>query len=335
MPAQMRSVQISSPIASSSIRNFILTEGRSEDAVIMRDLVAARQAIHERFAPELAQDPVYIQSTIDIGYGRYNACLAHFVPWLHRYYNHLTPQVLVEIGAGTGSSTAAFARMCGEITGYDFDESALEFARTRIERLGVRNARLVGLGPEGAIAAIRREHPDGVDGIILYAVLEHMTADERIEMISGLWSLLRQGGCFLVGETPNRLSYLDHHTTGLPFFNMLNEDLALRYYHKTTRQDVIRSIDAGLAQGKESGRLALIRTGYSGASYHEFELALGENYASYVVSTPDDPEIMGVYGDHSAEVDALKSYVASKGLNVHPCFLEAYLLFILRKPLEG
>jgi hypothetical protein len=43
---------------------------------------------------------------------------------------------------------------------------------------------------------------------------------------------------------------------------------------------------------------------------------------------------MGVYGDHSAEVNALKSYVASKGLNVHPCFLEAYLLFILRKPLE-
>ena len=66
---------------------------------------------------------------IDIGYGRYNACLAHFVPWLQRYYNHLTPQVLLEIGAGTGSSTAAFARMCGEKTGYDFDESALEFAR--------------------------------------------------------------------------------------------------------------------------------------------------------------------------------------------------------------
>src|SRR6516162_774532 len=125
----MRSVQISSPIAPSSIRNFILTEGRSEDAVIMRDLVAARQAIHERFAPKLAQDPVYIQSTIDIGYGRYNACLAHFVPWLQRYDNHLTPQVLLEIGAGTGSSTAAFARMCGEKTGYDFDESALEFAR--------------------------------------------------------------------------------------------------------------------------------------------------------------------------------------------------------------
>jgi len=133
----MRSVQISSPIAPSSIRNFILTEGRSEDAVIMRDLVAARQAIHERFAPKLAQDPVYIQSTIDIGYGRYNACLAHFVPWLQRYYNHLTPQVLLEIGAGTGSSTAAFARMCGEKTGYDFDESALEFARMRIERIGL------------------------------------------------------------------------------------------------------------------------------------------------------------------------------------------------------
>jgi hypothetical protein len=54
---------------------------------------------------------------IDIGYGRYDACLAHFVPWLQRYYNHLTPQVLLEIGAGAGSSTAAFARMCGEKTG--------------------------------------------------------------------------------------------------------------------------------------------------------------------------------------------------------------------------
>jgi hypothetical protein len=93
----MRSVQISSPIAPSSIRNFILTEDRSEDAVIMRDLVAARQAVHERFAPDLAQDLVYIQSAIDIGYGCYNACLAHFVPQLHRYYNHRSLQVWLKL----------------------------------------------------------------------------------------------------------------------------------------------------------------------------------------------------------------------------------------------
>jgi len=45
-------------------------------------------------------------------------------------------------------------------------------------------------------------------------------------------------------------------------------------------------------------------------------------------------EIVGVYGDHSAEVSALKNYAASQGLDVHSCFLEAYLIFILRKRLE-
>ncbi len=300
----------------------------------MRDLVAARQAIHEHYAPELAQDPVFVQSTKDIGYNRYNGCLNSFVPWLHRHYNYQTPETLIEIGAGTGSSTAAFAQMCGRITGYDFDEAALEFAQTRLDRLDIRNAKLVRLEPQDALESIQRTHPDGVDGIILYAVLEHMTIEERIETLSGLWSLLRPGGCLLIGETPNRLAYLDHHTTGLPFFNMLNEDLALRYFRRTNRNDVIRLVEAGLAQGWESGRLALVRTGYSGASYHEFELALGENYASYIVSSPEDPEIVGAYGDHSAEVNALKSYVVAKQLNIHPCFLEAYLLFVLRRPVE-
>lgn len=332
---KMRPVQFGPPIDPSSIQEFMLTEDRAEDAAIMRDLVGIRQNMHDQAAPELAQDPVFVRSTIDIAYGRYNGCLKHFVPWLHRYYNHRTPQTLVEIGSGSGSSTAAFARMCGEITGYDFNEGELAFAATRFERLGVRNGRLVRLNAEEALAAIGREHPDGVDGIILYAVLEHMKVDERVETISGLWSLLRPGGCLLVGETPNRLSYSDHHTTGLPFFNMLNEDLALRYYRRTARKDVLMSIDAGLAQGNERGRLALIRSGYSGASYHEFELALGEDYASYIVSRPDDSEIVGVYGDHSAEFNALKSYVTAKNLSIHPCFLEAYLLFILRKPLAA
>ena len=321
--------------AESPFQDLILTDARPRDAAIMRDLVAIRQAAHEQWAPQLAQDPVYVQSAIDIAYGRYNGCLQHFVPWLHRHYGYETPRALVDIGAGTGSTTAAFARMCEEITGYDFDETSLAFARTRLDKLAIANARLVSVGPGGLLAAIRRDHPDGVDGVILYAVLEHMTVDERIEVIATLWEMLRPGGCMLIGETPNRLSYFDHHTTGLPFFNMLNEDLALRYYRRTARNDVLANIDAALALGKDAGHLALVRSGYSGASYHEFELALGERYASFIVSRPDDPEIAGVYGDHSAEVNALTGYAKSKGLEINPCFLEAYLLFILRKPLAG
>ena len=65
-------------------------------------------------------------------YRRYNKALQHAVPWVAKQID-LQGKTLVEIGSGTGSSTAAFAHFVEKIDGYDIDEQALAGARARLE----------------------------------------------------------------------------------------------------------------------------------------------------------------------------------------------------------
>ena len=54
-------------------------------------------------------------------------------------------------------------------------------------------------------AAIAAADPSSV--FLLFAVLEHMTEEERIETLSGLWQTLGPDNYIFIGNTPNRLSY--------------------------------------------------------------------------------------------------------------------------------
>ena len=77
-------------------------------------------------------------------------------------------------------------------------------------------------------------HPDGADMVLLFAVLEHLTQEERIRYLSFIWhEILRPGGYLIVVDTPNRLSYFDEHTSVMPFFHLLPPYLALRYFDRS------------------------------------------------------------------------------------------------------
>ena len=65
------------------------------------------------------------------------------------------------------------------------------------------------------------------DLVIFLASLEHMTLEERIEVIGSTWEMLLPQGLWCLVETPNRLWYFDQHTSRLPFFHWLPDDLAL------------------------------------------------------------------------------------------------------------
>jgi len=278
--------------------------------------------------PDPSPDPVMEAGAMSLAYQRYNGLMSIYVPWLQRLSPG--PGTVVEIGCGSGSSTAAFATICGRVIGYDFVDAYLDMARRRLEILGVRNAEVRQAGARDT-AEILAAHP-GVDGVILYAVLEHMTISERLDTLRAAWAALKPGGFLLVGETPNRLSYWDAHTTEMPFMQMLPVDLALDYYDRTSRTDVKQQVAAGLAAGRAAGKTALIRTGYSGASFHEFELALGPNYASFLISSVHDPEIQGACGDHSVEEAVLADYCRRKRIDIDPSFTRAFLTLLFRKP---
>ena len=78
-------------------------------------------------------DPGYLDSPAgrddlaDHLHRRYDVCLAHVVPWLARHAR-LEDAEIVEIGCGTGSSTAGFAGVARHVHGYDIDAPSVRAA---------------------------------------------------------------------------------------------------------------------------------------------------------------------------------------------------------------
>jgi hypothetical protein len=117
--------------------------------------------------------------------------------------------------------------------------------------------------------------------VIFYATLEHMIHRERILALRSAWDLLLKGGLLCIVETPNRLWYTDDHTSLLPFFHWLPDDLAFDYSRFSSRphySDLYNDYD------DERQRLHFLRRG-RGASFHELALAIAPAERLNVYST--------------------------------------------------
>jgi 2-polyprenyl-3-methyl-5-hydroxy-6-metoxy-1,4-benzoquinol methylase len=194
------------------------------------------------------------------------------IPWLNSAHSLAGMRVL-EIGCGTGSSSVALAEQGAHVTGIDIDAGALAVARDRCRIHGVgvdlresSAKHLLGFGP--------------MDAVLYFAVLEHMNNEERLQSLADAWALLSPGGLLAIIETPNRLWYLDQHTSQLPFFNWLPHDLAFAYSRfsprdnfKDTYQDLNpESLNHFLRRGR-------------GASYHEIDVAIAPTQSLDTVSS--------------------------------------------------
>ena len=188
----------------------------------------------------------------------------YIVPWLDDA-KPLNNAAILEIGCGTGCSTVALAEQGARVAAIDVDTKALVDARTRCEVYDLdvtfheANATQVG-----ELFADER-----FDFIIFYASLEHMTHNERMTAMRSTWNMLPPGGMWCVAETPNRLWFHDVHTSHLPFFLWLPDDLAIEYSSFSPRY----LFNTAFSEGREDVQERLARWG-RGVSFHEFELAM-------------------------------------------------------------
>ena len=189
------------------------------------------------------------------------------VPWI----NSLLPldgARILEIGCGTGSATLSLAEQGAAMTAMDLDPRALGATSLRCSLHGV---------PVSCIEANAKDlgtrFPHGhFDMVIFFAVLEHMTIAERHSSLRAAWDMLRPGQYLCVTDTPNRLWPLDTHTSHLPFFHWLPDELAYAYSeHSPHFPFNSRFRGAPTADSM----LNFVRHG-RGVSYHELELALGD-----------------------------------------------------------
>lgn len=184
------------------------------------------------------------------------------VPWLDSA-KPLNGQQILEIGCGTGSSTIALTEQGAVVTGIDIDEGALQVARDRCQVYGV-SAEFHTMNA-GQLATLTPKF----DHIIFFASLEHMTLGERLAALSDAWSLLPKSGLLTVVETPNRLWYFDDHTSRMPFFHWLPDELAFDQSRRSPRENFRELYREHTPESFEH----FLRRG-RGVSFHEFDSAI-------------------------------------------------------------
>lgn len=193
--------------------------------------------------------------------GRLERFRAQYIPWINKV-RELKGLKVLEIGCGTGSSTQALCEQGALVTALDIDQASLAVAEFRL-RHSSQNARLV---QGNSVELSKHFQPRSFDCVIFFASLEHMTTEERIVSLNQAYELLSPGGKLFVLEAPNRLWFFDMHTSFLPFYFWLPDDLAARYAYKSERKLFTDAVN------RTTQNEQLARWG-RGVSYHEFELA--------------------------------------------------------------
>jgi S-adenosylmethionine-dependent methyltransferase len=262
-------------------------------------------------------------------YQRHDAAITYVVPWVNQAIP-LAGSSIVEVGCGTGSSTAAFASLARVVHGYDISSSSIAAAEVRLDAHGVADrAELTVASPADLLSTIEARHAaEPVDVVLLYALLEHQTVDERIETLRLAQRIVKPGGAIVVVETPNRLTYFDRHTSQMPFFHLLPLDLQALYADRSPRATFADNIAIHRRRQRDSAgmREVLTRWGQS-VSFHDFEVAIGD-VSPRILSSGLHPNLMKLRPERPEE-EALRSFLRGVGLDVHPGFTRYYLDLII------
>jgi len=247
------------------------------------------------------------------------------VAWLAEHMEMEGLRIL-EVGCGTGSSTLALAEQGATVVGIDVDRGAIEVARERLALNGL-TADLRELNAADIADAFTGRQ---FDLIIYFATLEHMTTTERLSSLRQAWDLLAPGGHLGVIEAPNRLWFSDGHTSQLPFFNWLPDDLAFLYAPFSSRQNFRELYGAEPVESVEH----FLRRG-RGVSYHEFSLTIGP------VESLDVSESLAAYLRRRdlirmpRPVRRYREFLMHQAPEVPPAFFEEYLDLLIRRPSDG
>jgi S-adenosylmethionine-dependent methyltransferase len=197
-------------------------------------------------------------------FGRLDEGRVTVIPWLDTLYP-LKGAHILEIGCGPGASTIALAEQGAQVTSVEMYAPWLKIARER--------CRLYDLDVafhEMNAADVGMLNIENFDMVLFFACIEHMTLQEKLRALGTVWARLKPGGHLAVVHTPNRLWWYDFHTSRLPFFNWLPDDLAMHYSRHSPRQPFNTEFRPPISDAMTD---KFTRVGRA-ASYHEFELAV-------------------------------------------------------------
>ena len=292
-----------------------------------------RNSVLEHFFSRTADSELSPALTSDVDAhvtGRYNLFRDYLLPWVASTGLELEHAVALEVGSGTGASSAAFAPVLKELHCFEIDARAVRVWHDRMDAMGVENAacnaELFGRGCE-FVASGRK-----ADLIVFCAVLEHLTDFEFEEIVLTAWDTLRAGGLMVIADTPNRFAPVDYHTSLQPGWSALTDSLKMKYGAAfSPREDFRHAMAASLAKPGAEGSVDLARWG-RGISFHDLEVLLGRDVHSNVVLTGYEPQITAVAPTSAADGLLYYQQRVFTGHPVSPAFSRPNLYLAIRKP---
>lgn len=299
--------------------------------MIDHQLTALRQILRETFFAGASDE--YMAS--DLGQsglrehveGRSATARDTIIPWLSREMDLRGKQV-VEFGSGTGAISCAFAQYGARVQGYEIEAPSVEAAVHRARLLGLDNCHFSHIGPDLLPAAVQAEWEGKADIALFFAVLEHTTHEEAISLLGSAWACLKPGGLLVVADTPNRLSYYDYHTSHMPFFNNMSDEMVSAEAWRSDRSDFKTAFENQPMD--DAQRLGLVRWG-RGVSYHAFEGAIGWEVHNHVVLPGYEKEITDVW-PLAIEDTVMLMYFKAKPIHAHHAFARSALNLAIQKP---
>lgn len=282
-------------------------------------------ATKEWLASETGKDATQYEAV-----SRYTSACRWVVPWALKYCP-LAGADVIDIGCGTGATMTAFSHVANRIVGYEIEEKSVTAAHRRFAIMGCSNCEATLVTPDQQLDLIRAEHPNGAQFVLLFAVLEHLTQEERQHYLSTVWrDILRPGGYLIVVDTPNRLAYFDAHTSHLPFFHLLPPELGLRYFNRSPRAEFVNGMRDYIG-GTADPAIGLHRWGL-GPSYHDFEIAFDvASLDGLIVANGFEWEMTNWFPP-GIDDQTLIHYFIERGVDKDIGFARCVLNLIFRKP---
>ncbi|MGA7937849.1 MAG: hypothetical protein WCA35_30145, partial [Kovacikia sp.] len=106
----------------------------------------------------------------DLVFRRYERTLIYYIPWVSRVFD-LSDKEIVEIGCGTGCSTAAFAHFAKHIHAYEVSELSTLAAQARMQIMEINNVSIIQSDPESLLKTLKSNPCLGVSAVLLFVVL--------------------------------------------------------------------------------------------------------------------------------------------------------------------
>lgn len=296
-------------------RSFDQQELHTRETINGTELGTARSSTFEMTSPE--PGPACSD--------RMKALSRCVLPWLQRK-GGLADRVIVQVGLTTDALTQALLARSRHVHCFGSYSSMGGYDGTELCSVGYNNCTV----HERSFADAQSSGLGKVDGVLLPSVLEHLTLDECICILRTGWSILRPGGWLCVVDTPNRLCVVDHHTSLLPFFSMLPPKVRIAYARRSLRPEFANAFtpSRNMKEGDECA--SLVRWG-NGISYHEFELALGDDVHHHITASGFESEINELIGltDEDVLIGQMLDRYAPQ---VHRAFSRRALYLVLQKP---